>query len=287
MRGVAVGGRPADLGDLVGSAAAAAGDADVAVVVVGTNDEWETEGEDRQSIGLPGRQDELIRAVLAANPNTVVVVNAGSPVSMPWADDVPAILQVWFPGGQFGAALTDVLAGDVEPGGRLPVTFPRRLEDTPAYPYYPGDGVRAEYGEGLRIGHRHYDAAGVAPLFPFGHGLGYTTFAIDAADVTGDPRSGVVVAADVSNTGDRPGSEVVQVYSRYIGAHQDVEPLLRFAGSRKITLDPGERTRVRIELGERSFASWLDGGWVVPPGDHRLLVGRSSASLVDAGVVEA
>ena len=130
----------------------------MAVVVVGTNADWETEGEDRDTMALPGEQDELIRRVAAVNPRTVVVINAGSPVAMPWLDDVAAVLQVWFPGEEFGEALADVLLGVAEPGGRLPVTIPRRLADTPRSPIHPGRDGRALYGEGLLIGHRWYDA---------------------------------------------------------------------------------------------------------------------------------
>jgi beta-glucosidase len=287
IRALVVGAAAPELVDRMQEAVDLAAAADVAVVVVGTDDEWETEGEDRTSIVLPGRQDELVAAVRRANEQTVVVVNAGSPVAMPWADDVPAILQLWFPGGQLGAALTDVLAGDAEPGGRLPVTFPRRLADTPTAEYYPGDGKRAVYGEGLLLGHRWYDAMGIEPLFPFGHGLAYTTFDIDPAGLTGDPHGDVTVTARVTNTGQRPGSEVVQVYVGRAGADGHTEPLRRFAGSRKVWVVPGETATVEITLASRRFASWLDGRWTVPAGPHEVFVGRSSAVLQSAGSLDA
>ncbi len=291
LRGVTVGGRPVAEPDLVAEAAALATDADVAVVVVGTNDEWETEGEDRASIDLPGRQDELVTAVATANPRTVVVVNAGSPVAMPWIDEVAAVLHVWFPGGQFGVAITDVLSGDVEPGGRLPVTFPRRLEDTPAFDHHPGDGVRAPYAEGLLIGHRWYDEQGIEPLFWFGHGLGYTTFEMGAPDVRVDLDGtegppGVRVELDVTNTGGRPGAEVVQVYARYRGDHPDVGGFLRFVGSTKLNAVPGETHRARVAVPRRAFEAWLDDGWVLPGGTHEICVGRSSAALVGGRTFE-
>lgn len=292
MRGVMVGAAPAEVPDLFGEAVALAAAADVAVVVVGTNDEWETEGEDRTSIALPGRQDELVAAVIAANPATVVVVNAGSPVAMPWIDQVPAVLQIWFPGGQLGAAVADMLSGDIEPGGRLPVTFPRQLADTPAYDYHPGDGVTAEYAEGLLVGHRWYDRHGIEPLFAFGHGLGYTTFDIDAPAITleRDADGALVggrVGVEVVNTGGRPGSEVVQVYTRYLGDHPEVEPILRFVGSVKLSVVPGERRTAEVVFARRSFESWLDGGWTMPDGPHDVLVGRSSADLTTCGSIEA
>ena len=147
-------------------AAAAAGVADVAVVVVGTNSDWETEGEDRTSMDLPGEQDELIRQVAAANPRTVVVINAGSPVTMPWIDDVAAVMQVWFPGEALGEAIADVLLGAEEPGGRLPMTVPERLEDTPAFEHHPGRDGRAVYAERRLIGYRWYDRRDVTAAVP-------------------------------------------------------------------------------------------------------------------------
>ena len=179
VRGLAIGASPVPAGDAIERAAAAAAAADVALVIVGTDDDWETEGEDRTGLALPGEQDALVAAVAAANERTIVVLNTGSPVTMPWLDDVAAVLQLWFPGQEVGDALADMLFGDVEPGGRLPVTFPKRIEDTPAFAHYPGEGGKAEYAEGLHIGHRWYDREDIEPLFPFGFGLGYTTFSIE------------------------------------------------------------------------------------------------------------
>jgi beta-glucosidase len=286
-RGLVLGAEPPSTGDSIAEAVRSATAADVAVVVVGTNDQWETESEDRASMGLPGRQDELVAAVAASNPRTIVVLNCGSPVTMPWIDDVAAVLQIWFPGGQVGSALADVLSGDVEPGGRLPVTFPRALDRTPAAAFYPGDGARAVYGEGLLVGHRWYEHEGVEPLFPFGHGLGYTTFDITPAGLSGSPSAGVSVAADVVNTGRRPGAAVVQVYVDYDGADPAVPPIRRFVASHKVLLMPDEGATVTIELSERMFTSWLDEGWRVAAGAHRVLVGHSSRSLGEAGTIEA
>ncbi len=264
VRGLVVGAQPVPATDHVDRAAAVAADNDLAIVIVGTDDDWETEGEDRTSMALPGDQDELVRAVAAANPNTVVVLNTGSPVTMPWLDDVPAVLQLWFPGQEIGDALADVLTGAAEPGGRLPVTFPRQLEDTPAFAHYPGTDGRAVYAEGLFIGHRWYDREGIDPLFPFGFGLSYTTFEIGDAALAGGAEHGVTVDVDVTNTGDRDGAEVVQVYVEP-PAGDAARPLRHLAGFRRVELVSGAKQRVTIELPRRAFASWIDGEWVVTP----------------------
>ena len=161
-------------------AVAAAAAADVAVVVVGTNSDWETEGEDRTTLALPGEQDELVRRVVEANPRTIVVLNTGSPVTMPWVDAPAAVLQTWFGGQEMAGALADVLTGAADPGGRLSMTFPRRIEDTPAFGNFPGEDGEVRYGEGLLVGYRWYDTRRLPTLFPFGHGLSYSSFEIGA-----------------------------------------------------------------------------------------------------------
>ena len=206
---------PPEPDDAFERAVAAAAAADAAVVVIGLDGDWETEGRDRDHLDLPGRQVELVRAVAAAQPRTVVVVVAGAPVDLSWADEVPAVLWGWYPGQEGGRALADVLTGAVEPGGRLPCTLPRRLEDTPAFLDTPPDPGVLRYQEGVFCGHRWYDARHIEPAFPFGHGLGYTTFAIGTPQVPSDavaPGADVVVEVPVTNTGDRAGAEVVQLY---------------------------------------------------------------------------
>jgi len=285
VRGLAVGARPVPVEDHIARAATAAAAADVVVVIVGTDDDWETEGEDRTGLALPLDQDDLVAAVVAANPNTVVVLNTGSPVTMPWLDAVPAVLQMWFPGQELGDALVDVLTGDVEPGGRLPITFPRRLEDTPAFDHYPGTGDgRAVYAEGLFIGHRWYDRQDIEPLYPFGHGLGYTTFELGMASVAGGVEHGVDIDVEVRNTGSRPGSEVVQVYVEP-PAGDAARPLRTLAGFARVELAAGEQGTASIRLGRRAFASWLDGAWTVAPGEYVLHAGRSSRDLARAGSI--
>jgi len=293
LRAVEVGAAPVPVGDGIAAAAAIAAAADVAVVVVGTNPDWETEGEDRTTMDLPGDQDALVAAVAAANPRTIVVVNAGSPVAMPWADDVAAVLQVWFPGEELGNSLCDVLFGDADPGGRLPVTVPYRLADTPAFPYYPGaepapgDFRRAVYGEGLLIGHRWYDATGVEPRFPFGHGLSYATFELgepatstggDGAVTGGD--GAVTVSVPVRNTSERPGTEVVQVYVEPVPARAG-RPVRTLRGFAKMALAPGEAGVAVVTLDRRAFAEWdpSSSSWVTVPGDHVIHLGRSSRDL--------
>jgi beta-glucosidase len=282
IRALAVGLRPPPGDDPVAEAVAVASRADRVLLVVGTDDDWETESMDRDSIALPGRQDELVSAVAAVNPNTVVVVNAGSPVSMPWADDVAAVMQVWFPGAAIGDALADVVLGDDEPGGRLPVTFPGSLEETPAFEHYPGSDGRAVYGEGRLLGHRWFSATGRKPLFWFGHGLSYTSFSVECVSVSGDPVAGVEVSVRVANTGDRVGSEVVQIYA----CHEPVDgglagDGLRLVGFQKVRLEPGSERLLSITLEPRRFASWSD-GWLVPAGEHVISVGRSSADRVES-----
>jgi beta-glucosidase len=284
LRGFTVGARPPTVRDEVIDAAAAAGRADVAVLVVGTNAEWETESADRETMDLPGDQDRLISAVAAANPRTVVVINAGSPVSMPWVDEVAAVLQVWFPGEEFGEALADVLLGVAEPGGRLPVTIPRELADTPAHAHYPGVDGKAVYGEGLLIGHRWYDARGIAPRFAFGHGLGYTTMTIEdpsVSPVSSPDGEGLVVRATVRNTGQRDGSEVVQVYVDGPDGDPDAAPRT-LAGFAKVQVPAGGAAAVEILLPAQAFRRWNTArhAWEVPSGARTIRVGRSSADLV-------
>ncbi|MEY2973991.1 MAG: beta-glucosidase protein [Actinomycetota bacterium] len=285
IRALSVGFRPPVTSDPVAEAVALAAASDRVLLVVGTDDDWETESEDRTDIALPGRQDELIAAVAAANPNTVVVINAGSPVSMPWLDSVAAVMQIWFPGGAIGSALADVVLGAADPGGRLPVTFPRALADTPAAEHHPGRDGHAVYAEGPAIGHRWYLSQVIDPLFWFGHGLSYTTTEWSAPDVTGSPEGGVTVRLQVTNTGDRAGVDVVQVYVESPEPDGSDRALTRFVGSAKVELAPGETADVAIPIEARRFMAWHGGQWVLPVGQHRLHVGRSAGDLGPATVL--
>jgi len=258
----------------IAAAAALAAASDVAVVVVGTTAEVESEGFDRTSLSLPGRQDELVRQVIAANPRTVVVVNSGAPVLLPWAQDAAAVLLAWFGGQELGNALADVLLGDAEPGGRLPMTWPASEEGLPST--QPTDGV-LDYREGLFIGYRAFDRDGREPLFPFGHGTGYTTWSYESLTVSGG-AAGVAACVQVRNTGPRRGREVVQVYaSRSASAVE--RPAKWLAGFAAVDADPGETVEVGILIPERVFQHWSDEGWAVEPGSFVLAAGPSSASL--------
>ncbi|MEU2655823.1 glycoside hydrolase family 3 C-terminal domain-containing protein [Streptomyces sp. NPDC007325] len=263
-----------DPDELIAEAVEAARAADTAVVVVATTERVESEGFDRKDLALPGRQDDLVRAVAAANPNTVVVVNAGSPVELPWRDDVAAILLGWFPGQEGGAALADVLTGAEEPGGRLPTTWPVALADAPVTEVTPTDGV-LDYAEGLFIGYRAWDKAGAVPAYPFGHGLGYTTWSYDS--LTATPET---VTVRLTNTGDRPGRETVQLYLAPVRdtVERPARWLAAFAG---VEAAPGETVETVIPLPRRAFEIWDEEkhAWTVVPGRYEL---HAAHSLADA-----
>jgi len=260
-------------------AVALAAKADVAIVVVGTTEEVESEGFDRDSLALPGAQDELVRRVAAANPRTVVVVNAGAPVLLPWAEQVPAVLLSWFPGQEFGNALADVLLGDAEPGGRLPTTWPATDEGLPST--QPVDGALT-YDEGLFIGYRGYDRDGRAPRYPFGHGLGYTSWSyldIEAGNAV-SPGEDTSVQVRVRNTGDRPGREVVQLYlSR--PESSVTRPARWLGGFATLDAPAGAETTAQVHIPAQAFAHWdtATSAWTVEPGTYRVQAGSSIENL--------
>jgi len=272
----------ADDDALIAAAVAAAREADAAVVVVGSAQLTESEGFDRPTLTLPGRQDELVSRVAAVNDRTIVVVNSGMPVLRPWAARVAAVIQAWLPGQAMGEALADVLLGVVEPGGRLPVTLPAAEGDCPVLDATPANGV-LDYREGLLIGYRGYDAAGTTPRFPFGHGLGYTDWAYDTIEaITADhvPGQDLELRVVISNTGLRFGREVVQAYlaSPSGGPARPVRTLAAFGIG---AAAPGEPAKVRLRIPARAFAQWDEqvGGWVWPHGPFTVQVGRSSRDL--------
>jgi beta-glucosidase len=264
--------------ELLGQALAAAGQADVAVVVVGIAQGEESEGYDRTTLALPGRQDELIEEVAAVCPRTVVVVNSGMPVLMPWAERVGAILQVWFPGQEFGHALADVLTGAQEPTGRLPVSIPRTEPLVPVGLAKPQDGA-LQYAEGLSVGYRAYARTGIDPLYPFGHGLGYTEWEYEDLQLPVGPvhaGADIELGVSVRNVGARTGTETVQVYLT-----RPVDGVSALAAFGQATAEPGERTRVRLTLPARAFAHWDSAKheWAHPAGTFVVRVGGSSREL--------
>jgi beta-glucosidase len=295
LGGLAIGCTPPSPADLLERAVALAARADTVVCVIGTDGDWESEGNDRADMSLPAPQDELIRAVAAVNERTIVAINAASPVGMSWADDVGAILQCWFAGEEWGHALADVLSGDVSPSGKLPTTIPVRIEDAPAYTSYPGEGGQVRYGEGVFVGYRWYDARRIEPRFCFGHGLSYTTFTFEPPTISSrELRAGeladgstVGVGVRVRNTGTRRGAEVVQCYVH--DAQSSVaRPPNELKAFAKVWLDPGEAADVTLELDRRAFAFWdvEHDEWVVEPGEFELRVGSSSRAIAHRVTVE-
>ncbi|MGC9667516.1 glycoside hydrolase family 3 C-terminal domain-containing protein [Planosporangium sp. 12N6] len=254
--------------------------ADVAVVFVGDST---GEGTDRTDLALPGDSDQLVHDVAAANPRTVVVLNTGGPVSMPWLHQVAGVVEAWYPGQEFGNAIAALLFGDADPSGRLPMTWPASARQGPVT--YDDLGLRTErYDEDTLVGYRWFDATGQRPLFGFGYGLSYTTFRYSDLDIAGDGRDATVTVR-VTNTGDRPGSEVAQLY---LGAPAGAgEPPKQLAGYQKVSLRPGESACVMFHLDADAFARYDAGRqrWSVYPGTYQVLVGGSSRGLQPAGSV--
>ncbi len=265
----------------IARAAALAKQADVAVVVV---NDTEKEGTDRPNIDLPGTQNQLVAAVQAANPRTVVVLNTGSAVTMPWLSQVPAVLEMWFPGEEDGNALAALLFGDVNPSGKLPVTFPVSLGQDCCHtaPRYPEQNGAYIYSEGLQVGYRWYDAQNLTPLFPFGYGLSYTSFRVSDLSVTPatvDPGRDVQVQVDVTNTGTRAGTATPQVYLGFPAAVG--EPPRRLVATAKVPLAAGASTRVTMTVPRQAYSYWATAAhnWDIATGDYTVSVGTSSRNL--------
>ncbi|MEK3834119.1 MULTISPECIES: glycoside hydrolase family 3 C-terminal domain-containing protein [unclassified Paenibacillus] len=269
--------------DLVQEAVAAAKDADVAVIFAGLPDSMESEGFDRGDMRMPHNHNELIAAVSAAQPNTVVVLHNGSPVEMPWVKAPKAILEVYLGGQAVGEATVQVLFGEENPSGRLPESFPVRLEDNPSYLFFPGENGVVDYSERMFVGYRYYESKKMDVLFPFGHGLSYTTFSysnlrVSATNMTEDDT--VTVSVDVTNTGSMTGKEVVQLY---IAPHKGeiIRPVRELKGFEKIELNPREMKTVTFTLGKRDFAYWNMAAqdWAVETGEYTVQIGYSSYSI--------
>lgn len=269
---------------LLARAADAARLADTTVLVLGTNADWETEGTDRTDMQFPGDQNALAEAVLDADPDAIIVVNAGAPMEMPWFERANVLIWAWFPGQEFGHALFDVISGASEPGGRSPISFPKGLKDHPAFGHYPGVDGHMPYKEGLFIGYRHYDLESVPDaLIPFGHGLGYADISHLSLIVADEAKAGtpVKISVELKNVSARAGADVVQLYVRPINPaiRRPVKELKAF---RKIILEAGETRKVELELAPRAFSYWDEKAedWRCDPGEYELLVGRSAENIV-------
>jgi beta-glucosidase len=240
--------------------------------------DWEGEGVDRDHMGLPGHMDALISAVARANSNTVVVMQSGTPVAMPWIEEIPALIQAWYGGNETGNSIADVLFGDVNPSGKLPLSFPRRVQDNPAYLNYRSQRGRTLYGEDIYIGYRYYDAVDRQVLFPFGHGLSYTTFAFSDLRIKKDAKE-LSVTVNVENTGEVAGGEVVQVYI----AQQNpsiARPPKELKGFAKVFLEAGAAEDVEVKIETKYAASFWDESrkeWIMEKDRYEVIVGDSSA----------
>ncbi len=261
--------------DAIDAAAAAARKAQVAVVFAA---DYNSEAYDRPSLALPGDQDALIAAVAAANPRTIVVLDTGGPVLMPWLNSVAGVVEAWYPGEEDGAAIAALLFGDVAPTGRLPVTFPASDAQTAVASgaQWPGVNLTSYFSEGLDIGYRYDHATGTQPLFPFGYGLSYTSFSLSNLSVTAS-GSGETVAVDVTNTGTRSGTDVPQVYVTDPAAAG--QPPAQLAAFSPVTVGPGQTTTVTLNVPASAFQSYLAGGWTTVPGTYTISVGESSSDL--------
>ncbi|MDF3130240.1 glycoside hydrolase family 3 C-terminal domain-containing protein [Kiritimatiellaeota bacterium B1221] len=257
-----------------------ASEVDVAVLCLGLSNLFEGGSVDRKDLDLPEVQRVLLRRVLEVNPRTVVVLNNGGPVVMPWEEKIPAVLEAWYPGQEGGNALARILAGEVNPSGKLPDTIPYRLEDHASYKNYPGVDGEVCYEEGLMIGYRHFDHAGIEPHYPFGFGLSYSTFSLGEPQWIGSPADGVEVQVKLTNTGEVAGAEVVQVYVAD-SESSVVRPPKELKAFAKVFLEAGQSEIVRLKLSPRDFSFWHaeKKEWFLEPGSFEIGVGNHSRNL--------
>ena len=246
----------------------------------GLSHQYDLEGTDRKDLALHEGQNELIARIAEVNAKTAVVLMSGSPVEMPWINQVPAIVQMWYSGMEGGHAIADVLLGDVNPSGKLPITFPRVLADSPAHALNDYHPDVCAYMEGIFVGYRWFDAQRIEPLFPFGHGLSYTKFDLASLKVAKTAK-GVCVAVSISNVGQRAGAEVVQVYAGQVSCSVE-RPLRELKGFAKIYLEPSESRHISVDLPKRAFAYWSEqtGDWKIEPGEFVIEVGVSSRQIM-------
>ena len=277
---VYIGCQPPDKVDLLEEAKKIANDADQVILIVGTNSDWETEGSDRVDFNLPANQNQVIEEILKSNSNTIVVINTGSPINMPWASKPKAILQTWFAGQEFGNALVDVITGKINPSGKLPTSFPINIEDTPAFKSYPGKNLQMDYEEKLLIGYRWYDRKNIDLLFPFGHGLSYTKFKYSDLRIEIQDTKKVSCKFSIENIGKIAGAEVAQCYISRLEA-DDHEPLKTLQGFQKKFLHSNEKMEFKINLTPRNFSQWNieKKEWEIKHGSYQILIGSSSAEI--------
>jgi beta-glucosidase len=262
----------------ISKAAALAKDAEQVVICTGLNADWETEGVDRDTMDLPGRLDDLVSAVATANPNTVVVMQSGTPVQMPWINKVPSVVQAWYGGNETGNVIADILFGDVNPSGKLSLSFPIRLQDNPTYLNFRAEGGRTLYGEDVYIGYRYYEYVDREVLFPFGHGLSYTEFEFSNLKVT--ERDGKLsVSVTVKNTGAVKGAEVVQVYISPKQKAKVNRPVKEMKGFTKVALASSESKAVTIDIQTKYATGYWDeerNKWITEKGKYGVIVSNSS-----------
>jgi len=272
-----------DADDEIQRACRLAKDADQVIICAGLNGDWETEGHDRETMDLPGRLVDLISAVSRANSKTVLVNQSGTPITMPWIEQVPAVVQAWYGGNECGNAIADILFGDANPSGKLSVTFPVRLQDNPAYLNSRCEGGRTLYGEDVYVGYRYYEHIDIPVLFPFGHGLSYTTFQLSSLSVVDEGEGSELdrslqVDVDITNTGNIKGAEVIQVYISHENPRVS-RPPKEFKGFSKVELAPKEISRIRISISKKYACAYWDeerARWCVEKGVYNVRASNSS-----------
>ncbi|KAJ7489184.1 beta-glucosidase [Mycena latifolia] len=271
--------------DLLAEAIALAKDADAVVAIVGLNGDWETEGNDRTTLALPGRTDELVEKLVATNPKTVVVTESGSSILMPWADKVPSMVHAWYLGNATGAAIADVLFGQQNPSGKLSLTFPKAEEDVPSFGHFHSENGKVRYAENLYVGYKHFQHRRIKPLFAFGHGLSYTSFELSnlqlSQPIVSSDEFNMVVSLQITNTGAVAGSEVAQVYVTLPATSELTHPPLQLKGFAKVKLESGKSETVQIKLDKYAVSYWDDRftTWAVEKGEYLIRVGPSSDQL--------
>jgi len=262
--------------DLFAEAKKIANESEQTILVVGTNSDWETEGNDRTDLELPGNQNALIDAILEIDPNTILVLNSGSPIRMPWIDKAKAVLQCWYPGQEFGNALFDIVMGNTNPSGRLPTSFPKKLEDTPAFKFYPGKDLQMNYEEDLLVGYKWYQRQNIATLYPFGYGLSYTSFQYFNLDISEIDDYTYRCTFSIKNIGKVDGSEVAQCYVGSDSANLN-EPIKTLQGFDKVFIESGKEKTIEIILNKRNFAQWdtATKNWEISAGNYEISIGAS------------